>query len=341
MQPFETLTYGEQLARLTQAAKTVLREYDLSDAAIQPIMYVNNAVFAVESGGQKFVLRLHRRGLKRSVWIESEMCWLDAIRRDTLLRVPRPVRTLENEFIAQAEVEGIDEPLNSTLLRWVEGIFYKTSELNLEQVRKLGVFLARLHQYSAIFQPDASFQLPRLDWEGLFGVNSPYHAGESEKFFTPEQMAVFDEVAARARDMIEKLGETRENFGLIHADFIAKNYLFNGDTVCAIDFDDSAFGYYLYDLAPPLLQFSIEPAYPAMKAALWEGYTAVRPLPEGYRNDLETFIAARHVASCRWIVGNLHNPNIHERAPQIIRDRVEELRRFLDTGQLERKSVML
>lgn len=341
MQPFETRTYDEQLASLTHSAQTVLRQFNLPGAIIRPVMYVNNAVFAVTSGDQKFALRLHRRGLKRPEWIESEMRWLDAIRRDTLLCVPRPVGTAEGDFIAQTEVEGMDEPLNCTLLGWVEGTFCKTSDLSLEQVRRLGAFLATLHQYSETFQPEGEFHLPRLDWEGLFGENSPYHSGENEKFFTPEQTAVFGAVAARVRDLIEILGESRENFGLIHADFIAKNYLFNGDTVCAIDFDDCAFGYYLYDLAPPLLQFSYEPAYPAMKAALWEGYTAVRSLPESYRDDLETFVAARHVASCRWIVGNLHNPNVRERAPEIIRDRVEELRRYLETGRLVRKSLIL
>ncbi len=337
MQPFETLTSDKQLARLTQAAQTVLRRYDLPEAQIQPITNVNNAVFAVTSGDQKFALRLHRRGLKRREWIESELRWLDGIRQDTELCVPSPVRTLDGSFIAQAEVEGMSDPLNCTLLGWVEGMFHKISELNLEQIRTLGAFLATLHQYSETFQRE--LKLPRLDWEGLFGENSPYHS--DTEFFTPEQTAVFDSVAARARKMIEKLGETRENFGLIHADFIAKNYLFDGDTACAIDFDNCAFGYYLYDLAPPLLQFSGEPAYPSMKAALWKGYTAVRPLPEQYRDYVEIFVAARHVASCRWIVGNLHNPHVRERAPQIIRDRVEELRRFLETGRLERKSAML
>lgn len=338
---FEASTYDEQLARLKRAAQDVLRHYGLPDAHVHPIMYVNNAVFGVESGGQKFVLRLHRRGLKRPEWIESEMRWLDAIRRDTLLCVPPPVGTLKGDFIAQAEVEGLYEPLNCTLLGWVEGTFFKTSDLSLEQVHRLGAFLATLHQYSETFQPEGEFHLPRLDWEGLFGENSPYHSGENEKLFTPEQTAIFNAVAGRARDVIERLGESRENFGLIHADFIAKNYLFNGDTVCAIDFDNCAFGYYLYDLAPPLLQFSIEPAYNAIKTALWEGYTSLRPLPEQYRDYLETFVAARHVASCRWIVGNLHNPSVRERAPEIIGYRVEELRQFLETGKLERRSIML
>jgi Ser/Thr protein kinase RdoA (MazF antagonist) len=341
LKSFEILTYDEQLARLTHAARMALRQYDLSEPQVEPIMYVNNAVFTVHAGDQKYALRLHRQGLKRREWIESEMRWLDAIRWETSLCVPRPVRTHEESLISQVEVEGIDEPLNCTLLAWIDGVFYKTSQLNLEQIRRLGAFLATLHHYSMKFQQQDEFHLPRLDWEGLFGENSPYYAGDNEKFFTPEQITIFDSVAARVRDVIEKLGETSENFGLIHADFIAKNYLFDGDTVCAIDFDDCAFGYYLYDLAPPLLQFSIEPGYPAMKAALWEGYTAVRPQPEQYRDYLETFVAARHVASCRWIVGNLHNPSVRERAPEIIRDRVEELRRFLDTGRLERKSVML
>lgn len=340
---FYELTYDEQLTRLTDAARGVLSAYgvDMRGAQVKPLIYVNNAVFSVETAGARFALRLHRRGLRRVDAIESEMDWLDAINRDTRLCVPRPMRTADGSWLASARVDGLEEPLNASLFGWLDGVFYKTSDLTLGQVERVGAFLAELHRYSERFQPPPHFYRPRLDWEGLFGVDSPYNPGAGNAIFSPEQRRVLDAVAERARAVMDALGESPGVFGLIHGDFIAKNYLFHSETVCAIDFDDCGFGYYLYDLAPPLLQFSDEANYTALKAALWQGYTAVRPLPEHQRDDLEVFIAARHVASCRWIAGNLHNPNVRARAPQIIADRVEELRRFLQTGRVERRSEIL
>jgi Ser/Thr protein kinase RdoA (MazF antagonist) len=341
MQSFSSLTYDEQLVRLTQAARRVLRAYGLEGAQITSLLYVNNAVFSVETHDAKFALRLHRQGLRRADAIESELRWLDAICRDTSLPVPRPIKTLDGAWLANTHVEGLEAPVNAVLFGWVEGVFYNPSAITLAMAERLGAFLAHLHRYSETFQPSDSFYRPRLDWEGLFGTDSPYNPGAGSAIFSADQRDVLDAVGERARQTMHALGESPGDFGLIHADFIAKNYLFDGNKVCAIDFDDCGYGYYLYDLAPPLLQLSSEPGYDALKAALWGGYTAVRPLPEHERAALEVFIASRHVASCRWIAGNLHNPNVRARAPQIIAERVEELRRFLQTGVVERRSDML
>ncbi|RMG86382.1 MAG: hypothetical protein D6712_07660, partial [Chloroflexi bacterium] len=135
--------------------------------------------------------------------------------------------------------------------------------------------------------------------------------------------------------------EQEDGFGLIHADCIAKNMLWQGDALCVIDFDDCAYGYYLYDLAPFLLNLSGEPHYEQAKAALWDGYTAVRPRPQHYREYLETFIAVRHVASCYWVAGNQDNPYVRGKATELIRLRVQELADFLRTGKLERRSMQL
>ncbi|MBZ0289368.1 MAG: phosphotransferase, partial [Anaerolineae bacterium] len=322
-------------------AQRVISVYGIAAASIKPLNTVNNAVFAVETSDAWFVLRLHRHGLRRLDALESELHWLEAINRETRLCVPRPVPSREGTWLSSVAVEGLDKPLRCSLLSWLEGIFYKTSAMTPEQVAGMGAFLAQLHQFSELYQPPADFYRPRLDWEGLFGVDSPYNPGAGDALFSSEQRQVLDAVAERARVVMQTLGESPREFGLIHGDFIAKNVLFNGDRVCAIDFDDCGFGYFLYDLAPPLLQMTYERHYPALKAALWAGYVAVRPLPDSYRDLLEVFIAARHVASCRWIAGNLHNPNVRARAPQIIAERVEELRRFLATGRVERKSEML
>jgi Ser/Thr protein kinase RdoA (MazF antagonist) len=341
MTPFSELSYDEQVARLSRSAKHAISAYGMDTAHITLLSYVNNAVFAVETGDAKYVLRLHRLGLRRTEAIESEMAWLDAICRDTPLCVPHPVRTQAGYWLAEIPVEGLDAPVNVSLFVWIEGVFYKPGEIDVAQAERLGAFLAQLHVYSETFQPAPYFYRPRLDWEGLFGVDSPYNPGEGSAIFTSDQLDVLDAVAERARSTMRRLDEAPGSFGLIHGDFIAKNYLFSGDKVCAIDFDDCGFGYYLYDLAPMLLQWSTETNYLALKNALWKGYTAVRLLPDSDRTHLEVFVASRHVASCRWIAGNLHNPNVRARASQIIADRVEELRRFLQTGNVVRKSEML
>ncbi|MBZ0301116.1 MAG: phosphotransferase [Anaerolineae bacterium] len=341
MTAFESLSYEAQLDRFADAAEHILPAFGFIDHEVTPLQYVNNAVFAVDGPRGQYVLRVHRRGHKPIVFIASEMRWLADIHAQTDLCVPEPVPTLEGTLLTPIQIEGVPEPLSCVLLSWVEGTACKPEDTTPEQAARLGTFLARLHNFSAIYAPPAGFIRPRLDWEGLFGEHSPYNPGPGARIFTPEQVQVMGAVARQVRQVMQTLDQESQTFGLIHADFIAKNYLFHGDQVCAIDFEDCAFGYYLYDLAPPLLNFSPLPGYADLKAALWAGYTAVRPLPDSLRDDLETFVAGRHVASCRWIAGNLDNPHVRDRAPHILENRRQELEGFLETGRLERKSEIL
>ena len=339
---FETLTYDQQIQHLTDAAQTVLAQFGLPDAEVTPLLYVHNAVFAVIAPtGEKYTLRLLRPGSRPDSWLYSELAWLEAITRETRLCVPRPLRTASGERFALAAVTGLDTPLRAALLHWLDGAALPPEQISVEQAHRLGHYLGELHRFSRVFQPAPGFERPRLDWEGLFGEQSQYNPGAGARIFTPEHMQVFDAVAENVRLTMGTLGQSAANFGLIHGDFIAKNILFRGESICVLDFDNSGYGYYLYDLAPLLLQWSALAQYAALKAALWAGYTAIHPLPDEQQNHVETFVAARHVASCRWIASNLSNPQVSARAPQIIATRVEELRQYLQTGRVERRSEML
>jgi Ser/Thr protein kinase RdoA (MazF antagonist) len=222
-------------------------------------------------------------------------------------------------------------------MSWLEAEPAAVAAITPEQAAQVGTFLARLHQFSASYQPPAGFERPRLDWTGLFSDDSIY-ASAGDSVFSAEQVAVMRAVAERVRETMQALDAQPDSFGLIHGDFIAKNVLFSESQVCALDFEYCAFGYYLYDLAPALLGWNALPAYADLKAALWETYSRQRPQVADQAEYLETLVAGRHVASCRWIASNLHNPKIRNAAPEILAQRSDELRGFLATGQLLRES---
>jgi Ser/Thr protein kinase RdoA (MazF antagonist) len=337
VQAFSSLSYDEQLAGLTDAARVALGCFGIEGAALELQSYVNNAVFRATFEGRQYALRINRPGFKPRAWIQSELEWLRAIRLDTALSVPEPQATRDGAYLASVPLEGLDVPVTCVLFGWLNGEFLWANTVTLEQAALQGAFLARLHQYSVRFQPPEGFERPRLDWEGLFGERSMYNPGEGAALFTPEQRQIFAGVAEQVQSLMNQLGDSSDEFGLIHADFIGKNCLYDEGEIRLIDFDDCAWGYYLYDLAPPLLQFKDEARYADLRDALWGGYVGVRGLPGSYRAHLETFIAARHLASCRWLAGNIGNPKIRERAQTLIAYRAGELKRFLETGSLDEK----
>src|SRR5690606_32614158 len=212
--------------------------------------------------------------------IESELMWLRHLNESSDLSVPSPAAPLYT-----GQLEGVSQPVYGVLFRWLEGECRDSDTLTPADFERIGGFIPRLHQHSRRFTPPAgfdgpAFDRPALDFEGLFGENSPYQPGpEGEALITSQQHEVIGTATDRIREAIAALDEQRpHSFGLIHADLIVKNLLWRQDVtatsmLAALDFDDCAFGYYLYDLAPLLLYSKHEPDYPERRNALWSGYT--------------------------------------------------------------------
>ncbi|UCF07290.1 MAG: phosphotransferase, partial [Thermoplasmata archaeon] len=95
----------------------------------------------------------------------------------------------------------------------------------------------------------------------------------------------------------------------IHADLgVDANVMFWRGAARAIDFDDSGFGYWIYDLAVALEHCREDPAYSQYRNALLSGYEDIRSLPEEQIDKLELFLVAFQVYWCLWAtaVGYLH-----------------------------------
>lgn len=330
----------EQQKRWMASVEHLLAQTGWQDAQIRLLGHTHNTVFELIRGeDERFVLRLHRPQQMSPARLASEQDWLRAVSTGTRLRVPQPMPFGDGAWIASAPFN--DETVMALLFRYLPGDSVLPADFTEAHARQVGHFLAEMHQFSARFTPPQSFDRPRLDWEGLFGENSPYHPGAGAAIFTPDQREIFAAVAECVRLAMAELGEDRGEFGMIHADLLCKNLLFRAGEAAAIDFEYCGWGYYLYDLAPLLWQLRSESAFPALRKALWAEYTAIRPLSARHHELLEVFLAARHLASCRWIAANLSHPAVRDKAPQIVEARTAEMRHFLQTGRLERDSEIL
>lgn len=341
---FKALDYDEQTKRLSALAREALDAFDLPNARFELAAYTNNAVYHVVDSGARYVkeahyaLRIHRPGLKKREWIESELLWLTDIRWRTPLNVPEPAAP-----VYVGTLEGIESPVYCTLFGWVYGQAARAAyELTTERVYAIGQFIARLHQHSLHYELPDGFERPRLDVQSLFGKSSadgtpsPYFSLAEDEFFTLQQQRTILRTRQHVEMVVESLDHDWDTFGLIHGDLIINNILFTAENeVGAIDFDDCAFGYYLYDLVPLLWWCRDEPNYAHIRNTLWESYTSILPQPQHHGvHLLDALLAARHVASCRWIAGNADHPDIRGKARDIIAQRVAELERFFETGYI-------
>src|SRR5579884_4139845 len=157
MRPFAELTRGGQVRRLKQLAETALAAYDLGNVQLTPLAHFFNTTFRIDTypqsedtHGKRYVIRIHRPGAQNAQVIQSELLWLQALRRDTGLVVPEPVPTRTGELVTCASTVGVPEPRQCVVFHWVDGRFLR-SRLGVKELERVGAFMAQLHLHAEHF----------------------------------------------------------------------------------------------------------------------------------------------------------------------------------------------
>lgn len=291
-----------QVTRIRRTALRALADYPVEEPRLTFIAHGENTTFRVDSPDGRFLMRVHRPnrhgpGVDSTVAVGSELNWLAALQADTDLHVPTPIRAHSGQWTTVAD------GLVCSVLGWQPGRI-QAANPRLVHFRRVGDVLARLHDHASAWTPPAGFLRMRWDWETFFGNTMEYGGVSAAGCWDLVPAAVrkqFDEVARRMRTVMTGLGSESDAFGVIHADLHLENALFDGAAVRLIDFDDSGFGYWLYDIAVPLWEYRDRADYPAIRAALLDGYRERRDLPDV--THLDDFIATRHVAFGLWFAG--------------------------------------
>ncbi|TCM77819.1 phosphotransferase enzyme family protein [Rhodovulum steppense] len=274
----------------------------------RPISHRENAVFAVNlPDACRGVLRLHRRSYQTEEAIRSELWWMDAL-AEVGLGVPRPQRTVDGALMAQLADGRI-----ASVLSWVEGQPIGTGGEPLdgtpdEQMRRyasVGRAVAQLHVATDRITLPLWFSRPHWDIDGLLGP-APFWSRFWDHPAASEAEAILLQEARRyARERLSHYAARGADQGLIHADLLRENILHDGHHARLIDFDDSGFGFRLYDLGTALAQNLEEPALDAIATGLIEGYATLRPLTEQDLAMLPVFVMLRTLASVGWTMPRL------------------------------------
>ena len=262
-----------------------------------------NAVFEMETPVGRFALRLHRMGYQKAAAIQSELWWCAAL-ADAGVSVPRP-QPAKNEMLLVTLGNG----RLASCIAWANGKplgengkpFDAPLAVLLNQHAALGKLLARMHSATDQLSLPVGFSRPRWDVAGLVG-DAPFWGR-----FWDHPVATADQRSqlARIRGWLqEKLADHAVSapFGLIHADVLRENVLVDDTSVTLIDFDDSGFGFRLYDLGTAMLPNLYEPSYTALRDAMLGGYSTLRAAD---CDTVEMFTLARACASVGWTMPRL------------------------------------
>lgn len=256
-----------------------------------------NAVYALRlPDGSRAALRLHRLGYQSEPAIRSELWWCGALAARGL-PVPAPLPAQTGEMLP-----ALSSGRRASVVTWIDGAPFGEAGVPLAgpvaaqaaRHRALGRLLAQVHEATDAMTLPAGFSRPAWDIDGLVGEAPFWGRFWEHPLLSPEDAATLAQARAFLR---ERLQDHAAPPGLIHADVLRENILVRDGGLALIDFDDSGFGFRLYDLGTVLSQDLYEPARPALQEALIDGYASLREIDAAM---VPVFTLARVLASVGW-----------------------------------------
>ncbi|WP_198731822.1 phosphotransferase enzyme family protein [Paracoccus tegillarcae] len=307
-----------------QIVERALALWGLEGSAWSLVAARENRVYRVDHPGGRHALRLHRPGYRSDAELRSELQWVEAVSQGGL-SVPLPVPSISGDFLVTVDGCQID------LVHWLDGRQMGATGVPLALDNRTGLFrsigqeMARLHRASDAWSPAADFTRPAWDRAGLLGAAPLWGRFWENASLSPADRDLLCQFRSRADQALKEL-QPDLDFGLIHADLVRENLLIDGDRIQLIDFDDGGFGYRLFDLATTLGKTLSEPDFDDLKAALVEGYRAVRPLDTTH---LDLFMALRATTYVGWIISRLNEEGAEERSARFIRDATDRVQTWM------------
>jgi len=292
----------------TSAAWKALDSFPVNADNVKLVALSENVTFRVLSrdSDADYALRLHRPGYNSIEELNSERLWAAAL-KEAGLSVQDSLVTHQGHHFELVDIPGTGEQRYAGMTTWLEGTplssYLETQSDAGERRRtfhRIGEIAATIHNQSTRWHEPQGFTRRRLDLDGLLGVAPIWGRFWEHAELTAADSALLLRARERARAALDAYGQRPDNFSLIHADLHPENIVHNGDDLALIDFDDSGYGWHIYEMASGLIEDRLSPGFEPLRAALLDGYRDHRPLAERDIAMLDTFLLIRGMAIIGW-----------------------------------------
>lgn len=313
--PAELALIKDNLARWPQTTGGEVALINLSE----------NHTFRIDMpDGRRFALRLHRPRYQSRTAIGSELSWLEAITDQTEIPVPRPIPGADGEIVQEVAPERF-----AALFAFEKGEAPSEDGDLTGLFTTLGRYAATLHRHARDWKQPEKFVRPIWDAGGILEPDGPWGDWRKAPHAEGETLETLEALDARLREDLRAYGTDIDRFGLIHADMRLANLLVDGDDVLLLDFDDSGYGWFLYDLAASLSFIETSQQLPGLIRAWLMGYLEVRTLkPEDIRM-IDAMILLRRMALLAWIGSHGETALAQRHAERFAADTATMARKYL------------
>ncbi len=304
------MTRDEVAPEYMAAGVEALKSFPLDVTEIKFVGESENITFRVSVNGDAsdYALRLHRPGYNSIEELKSERLWIRELQLQGI-NVPDPVETStgEGNFYSLVEIPSLQECRYAGVTKWLKGSTLcdhleqsADPDIRAEAFEAIGVLAARMHDQSQAWTPPPDFERRRLDGDALLGDTPHWGRFWQHPGLSDDERTLLRRSRDFARQALESYGQHADRFGLIHSDMNTDNIIYHDGELSLIDFDDAAFGWYMYDLASALIEYIPAADFAKLKAALLKGYQSQRALTGDDFGLLELLLFVRGMVTIGW-----------------------------------------
>ncbi len=294
---------GGVMDRVRECAKAALREYDCDPESTVELLNVSeNATFLVtdpDSGPS--VLRVHRLGYHTEDEIVSELTWMDALRAEAGVRTPRVLPAADGRRVVSAAEPGGATARYCVRFEFLPGTEPAADASDPAHFVELGEITARMHEHARKWRRPGWFTRFHWDYDAAFGASARWGRWQDGVGVGPAERDILGRLDQRLCQRLAAYGTGKDRYGLVHADTRLANLLVHDGAVSVIDFDDSGFSWYLYDLGTAVSFFEHEPTVPALVDSWLTGYRGHGEISAADEAEIWTFIMFRRLLLVAWI----------------------------------------
>jgi len=289
-------------------AREALASFAIEPATLDLVAVAENITFRVTDArsGTPYVFRLHRPWYHTLEELISERVWLRAL-VEAGISVPTPVPARDGREYVQVSVPGTGERRYAGMISWTEGRLL--SEVLAENTDaawrgkafgQLGALTAAMHNQASAWPVPSGFTRHHLDTDGLMGDRPFWGPFWEHRLLSPAEARLLLDTRDRIRVALARFGRDPRSYSLIHADMHERNVLVNGERLTVIDFDDTGFGWHLYDIAVALIHQRNKADYADVEGAFMRGYRRLRALSDADLALLPMFHLMRGMVQIGW-----------------------------------------
>jgi Ser/Thr protein kinase RdoA (MazF antagonist) len=301
MQPHDLSAGGDVLDRVTRCAQQAAARYGCHPAATVSLLNVSeNATYLVDDPDQEpSILRVHRLGYHTGLEIESELAWMDALRAEAGVRTPRVLPAPDGRRVMSVTDPASGERRDCVHFEYMPGS--EPVQHDTAHFAELGEITARMHRHARHWARPAWFTRFHWDYEAAFGAQPRWGRWQDGIGVGTAEREVLGRLDVTLAARLAAFGTGPDRYGLVHADTRLANLLVDDGAVSVIDFDDSGFSWFLYDVGTSVSFFEHEPQVPALIDSWLSGYRRAARLPATDEAEIWTFILLRRLLLVAWI----------------------------------------